>query len=148
MAGPWHTDNAFWSDSAVLIFNKQRLEAAVKEVEHAAALLPLRPNAAVLDLCCGIGRHSLELARRGFRVTGVDRNSEYLARAKAAAQQENLEIEWVQSDMREFRRAHAFDGCINLLTSFGYFEDRREDAKVVRTCSPACDRGVHFSWTS
>lgn len=131
MASGWHENDAFWSDSAGLIFNKQRLEAAGKEAEQAAALMGLQPGAAVLDLCCGIGRHSIEFARRGFRITGVDRNGEYLARAKAAATQQGLDIEWVRSDMREFRREAAFDGCVNLLTSFGYFEDERDDGKVL-----------------
>lgn len=131
MAVLWHDNDAFWSESAGLIFNKQRLEAAPREVEQATKLLELRPEAAVLDLCCGIGRHSMELARREFHVTGVDRNSEYLARAKAAADQQGLHIEWVHADMREFRREAAFDACVNLLTSFGYFDDPRDDARVL-----------------
>jgi SAM-dependent methyltransferase len=140
----WHDNDAFWSDSASLIFNKQRLEAAPKEVEQAAALLQLKPGADVLDLCCGIGRHSVELARRGFRVTGVDRNAQYLARAKETAKREGLNIEWVQSDMREFRRDRAFDGAVNLLTSFGYFEDPQDDANVLANLFASLKPGGAF----
>ena len=85
----------------------------------------------MLDLCCGIGRHSLELARRGFRVTGVDRTKAYLDLAAAAAEREALSLELVREDMREFRRDGSYDVVINLFTSFGYFKDPRDDQRAV-----------------
>jgi SAM-dependent methyltransferase len=85
----------------------------------------------VLDLCCGPGRHSLELARRGFKVTGLDRTASYLEQARSRAHEEGLDIEFVQEDMRAFCRPDAFDGAINVFTSFGYFEDPAEDRKVL-----------------
>src|SRR5260370_31823603 len=94
------------------------------------SLLDLKSGATVLDLCCGIGRHSLELARRGFKVTGVDLTKPYLEQERASASKENLKIEFVQSDMREFSRPGAFDAAINFFTAFGYFEDPADDAKV------------------
>ena len=63
-------------------------------------------------LPCGIGRHSVELARRGFVVTGVDLHEPYLAEARAACRPREGTApgaEWVRADMREFRRAQAFD---------------------------------------
>ena len=85
----------------------------------------------MLDLCCGVGRHSLELVRRGFRVTGVDRTQAYLDLVAAAAKREALDLELVRQDMREFHRDESYDGVINLFTSFGYFEDPRDDQRVV-----------------
>jgi SAM-dependent methyltransferase len=72
----------------------------------------------------------LELARRGFRVTGVDRTAAYLEQARRQAEAEGLTVEWVQADMREFCRPDAFDAAINLYTAFGYFEDPADDRAV------------------
>jgi SAM-dependent methyltransferase len=73
----------------------------------------------------------LELATRGFQVTGVDRTAAYLQEARARASQEGLEVEFVQEDMRTFVRPEAFDAVINYFTSFGYFESEDDDRKVV-----------------
>jgi len=107
------------------------LGRAPEQVEGVVALLGIEPGASVLDLCCGPGRHSLELARRGFKVTGVDRTASYLKQARTRAHEEGLDIEFVQEDMRAFCRPDAFDGAMNVYTSFGYFEDPDEDRKVL-----------------
>jgi len=95
----------------------------------------------VLDLCCGPGRHSLELSRRGFTVTGVDRTAAYLDRAKKQAEAEGLEVEFVQEDMRNFSRPEAFDGAINMYTSFGYFEDPADDKRVIENIHRSLQAG-------
>jgi SAM-dependent methyltransferase len=129
---PWHDDDALWEAVGPHLFSAERLEAAPGEAARAADLLGLPPGAAVLDLGCGPGRHALALARLGYRVTGVDRTRAYLDRARAAAEAEGLEVEWVRSDMREFRRDGAFDATVNMLTTFGYFEDPEDDRRVLR----------------
>jgi SAM-dependent methyltransferase len=93
--------------------------------------VPAGERPAVLDLACGIGRHCLELARRGFRVTGVDRTRLYLERAARRAREEGLEVELVREDMRRFRRPEAFAAAVNLFTSFGYFPDPADDRRVL-----------------
>jgi SAM-dependent methyltransferase len=106
------------------------MEMAPQEVAQIISLLGLQPGAAILDLCCGVGRHSLEFARRGYSVTGVDRTAAYLQTARDAAVIEGLAVEWVEADAREFLRPGAFSLAINLYTSFGYFEDPAEDQRV------------------
>ncbi len=128
----WFENEAFWKATRPILFSETRQANATQEAEEIIALLELRPGAWVLDLCCGVGRHSLELARRGFGVTGVDRNTEYLKEAKQRAKAEGLPVGFVRSDMREFCRPGAFDGAINMFTSFGYFQDRRDDQKVAQ----------------
>jgi SAM-dependent methyltransferase len=85
----------------------------------------------VLDLACGPGRCAIELARRGFRVTGVDRTAFLLERAAERAREASLDVEWVRADMRDFVRPGAFSLVLNLFTSFGYFRDRGEDLVVL-----------------
>ena len=80
---PWHEDDTFWHAWAPVMFETQRWEAAPGEVERALELLGVEPGAALLDMCCGPGRHALELARRGLRVTAVDRTEDYVASLQA-----------------------------------------------------------------
>jgi len=127
-AKPWHEQDDFWETVSPM---QQRWADTPAEVDNLIALLEIAPGAHILDLCCGVGRHSLELARRGFRVTGVDRTLAYLRRAAEQADTEGLEIEFVEEDMRTFCRPDAFDVVINLFTSFGYFEDPDDDRHVV-----------------
>jgi len=89
-------------------------------------------NPKVLDLCCGFGRISSELARRGFSVTGVDITESYLKTAKEEASLDNLNIEYIQADAREFVRPGFFDLAVNLYISFGYFEKQEDDLLMVR----------------
>jgi len=74
----------------------------------------------------------VELARRGFRVTGVDRTRAFLDEAGRAAAEVSVAVELVEGDMRAFERAGAFDLALNLFTSFGYFEDPGDDLEVAR----------------
>ena len=124
----WHEQDDFWE--SVPLFGPERMEMAPQEVDQIIAMLGLDPGAAVLDLCCGVGRHSLEFARRGYSVTGVDRTAAYLRTARDAADTESLVVEWIEADAREFQRPATFDLAINLFTSFGYFEDPAEDQQV------------------
>jgi SAM-dependent methyltransferase len=128
---PWHEDDDFWRIRARFMFGPQPWERAPSQVDGVLALLEPPPGAAVLDLGCGPGRHSLELARRGFRVTGVDRTRLYLDEACRRASAEDLAVEFVHEDMRSFRRPGAFDAAINMLTAFGYFDDPADDRQVL-----------------
>ena len=74
----------------------------------------------------------MELARRGFSVTGVDRTVKFLDQARQQAREEGLTIEFLRQDMRAFRQPNSFNMALNLNTSFGYFEDPADDLQVIR----------------
>lgn len=128
----WYDDDSFWESFQDYMFNPRRMAATPDEVDGLARMLELQRGSTVLDLCCGFGRHSLEFARRGMRVTGVDRTAPYLAQARATAAEESLDVEFVQADMRQFVRTAAFDGAINFFTAFGYFDDPADDQRVAQ----------------
>ncbi len=128
---PWHEDDFFWETWGPLMFTQERIASTKDEVDEIVKLTKAEPGAHFLDLCCGIGRHSLELARRGFQVTGVDRTVSYLEKARNQAEKENLDIEFVRGDMRTFSRKDCFDLVISMYTSFSFFEDPEEDKKVI-----------------
>jgi SAM-dependent methyltransferase len=128
---PWHEDDSFWETWGPIMFAEQHLKRAREEADRVISLLGIKPGAHILDLGCGFGRHSLELARRGFHVTGVDRTRSYLEKASGLASKEGLKVEFVKDDMRTFCQPDSFDAVINMFTSFGYFEDPAEDRQVV-----------------
>jgi len=68
----------------------------------------------ILDVGCGTGRHSLELARRGYRVTGLDLSESMLAKARSRASKEKLDVEFIRGDARLFSFPEAFDVVIML----------------------------------
>ncbi len=128
----WFDDDHFWEIFAPMMFTEQRWANAPIEIDRVLTLLSgIYPGSAILDLCCGPGRHSLELKRRGFRVTGVDRTELFLEEARRRAHEEGLAVEFVQDDMRRFTRPAAFHAALSMYTSFGYFPEEADNRKVL-----------------
>jgi SAM-dependent methyltransferase len=139
----WY-DGFFESEWLDFLAHERDGERTTAEVDFVVEQLGLEPGARVLDLACGHGRHSLELARRGFRVTGVDLSPRSLELAREAAAAEGLGVELVESDMREIDFDAEFDAAINLFTAFGYFESDEEDREVVRRITRSLRPGGRF----
>ncbi len=94
------------------------------QVDGVERMLGLTPERRILDVCCGYGRHTLELARRGYRhVVGVDLSRPLLAQARRTARAEGLRVDFRLADMRRLPFRGSFDVGLNLFTSFGYFQD-------------------------
>lgn len=109
--------------------------------------VPLKTNAKVLDVCCGAGRHSLELARRGYDVTGFDLSSYLISQANeslSGAKETNLQVEFMIKDMKDFNFSNVFDMAINVFTSFGYFETDEENFKVFENVHKSVKQGGYF----
>ena len=106
-------------------------EKSAAEVEFLIGALGLEDGQRVLDMPCGHGRHSVELARRGLRVVGVDLNDVPLELARSAARTAGVQLDLRRVDMREIEFRDEFDAVLNLWTSFGYFETEAEDRLVL-----------------
>lgn len=104
------------------------------EVDLFSQLLGLAPDSRILDLCCGQGRHSLELARRGFaQVEGLDRSHYLIQKAKGRARREGLAVRFREGDARKLPyEPDTFDAVLLLGNSFGYFETLKDDLQVLR----------------
>ena len=137
----WFEDENFWDKLYPFMFPEQNFAIAADEVEAILDLAGIEEGC-VLDLACGPGRHVTALAKRGFRVTGVDLSYALLQKARSRARAAQVEIEWVQQDMRRFVRPEAFDLAISIFTSFGYFDDRRDDLKVLRNVHKSLRHGA------
>lgn len=104
------------------------------EVEFFVSVAELPQDSRILDLCCGQGRHSLELARKGFRnVEGLDRSRYLITKARGLAIREGLGVKFREGDARKTHYpADAFDCVMILGNSFGYFETVRDDLQVLK----------------
>jgi len=131
----WFNDDDFWEQYAPIMFDEKRW-AEVAEVADGVTRMaqldlyeaaPGRKGPHILDLCCGFGRITLELARRGFAAAGVDITAAYLNTAREDAAAEGLAIEFIQNDVRNFKRKNAFDAAVNLYNSFGFFQNPDDD---------------------
>ena len=151
----WFCDADFWEQFAPIMFDDAHW-AEVPAVADGITRLgnfnlygessrPARQSApVVLDLCCGFGRISAELASRGFAVTGVDITETYLRTAREEASYENLDIEYVNADAREFARPGFFDAAVSLYISFGYFSNQKDDLSVLRNVRESLKEGGCF----
>lgn len=133
--GEWFEDEEFWITYAPLMFDEQHWAEVPETVDNLVKLSSIGKNGRVLDLCCGVGRHSVELAMRGFRVTGVDLTRSYLDAARETAEAAGISPVFLRKDVRRFLRSAAFDLCINLYTSFGYFARREDDLLMLSNCA-------------
>ena len=127
----WFADETFWSTLYPFLFPEQRFDDAADEAEGILELAGLE-DGDVLDLACGPGRHAAALAKKGFRVTGVDLSPFLLKKAVGLASSESVDVEWVREDMRSFVRPESFNLVINMFTAFGYFDDTQDDIDVLR----------------
>ena len=104
-------------------------------------LLAVSPGVEVLDAPCGGGRLSLSLARRGYRMTGVDSSASFLAHARAA--DDERAVQWEQRDMRDLPWAGRFAGAFCVGNSFGYMDDEG-NAQFLRAVRSALVPGGRF----
>jgi SAM-dependent methyltransferase len=112
------------------------------EVDRAIAMLRPAGGERVLDLACGIGRHSFELRRRGFEVVGVDISPELLEIAAGEAKLVELDVEFIQADLRELELSNEFDLVLSLNDgAVGYFETDEENARTFEVVAQALRAG-------
>jgi SAM-dependent methyltransferase len=126
----WFDNEELWRETFPFMFPQERIASADDTVRKALSLAKVKCKS-VLDLCCGPGRCSVALSRRGFSVTGVDRTRYLLDKARTRARAAGVHIEWIRADMRDFVRAGSYDLALSMYTSFGYFEDREDDNRVL-----------------
>ncbi len=112
-----------------LYFNRDTSEAAAFITKLLEYLNP-QPQSTMLDVACGKGRHSLQLATNGFDVTGIDLSEDSI---KEALKNENSQLHFYQHDMRLPFWINYFEFAFNFFTSFGYFKTQREHDNAIRT---------------
>ncbi len=113
------------------------------EADFIEKQLQLAAGAKILDVPCGNGRLSIELAKRGFELTGVDIATEFMAEAKRNSLAVGVDIEWQERDMRNLPWTNEFDGAFCFGNSFGYLDDD-ENMEFFQAVARSLKPGAHF----
>ena len=106
----WYEE--LFQDYADKYDNESYTSGTLGEVDFFEKEIAFNKSVKILDIGCGTGRHSLELARRGYEVTGIDLSEAQLKKAKSISEKENLKIEFQVSDARNFNYKESFDFAI------------------------------------
>jgi len=141
-------NNPYWYRSgwSLDIKNESWVEDTVNQVDFIIKALNLTGTEKILDLACGFGRHSLEFAKRGYSVVGIDLTKEYIDDAKKTAQELSLNCDFLNLDIREVAFKNEFDVVLNLADgAIGYLENDEENLKIFDVISNALKpSGKHF----
>ncbi|SMB84046.1 Methyltransferase type 11 [Hymenobacter roseosalivarius DSM 11622] len=129
-----------WFDSPYyhLLYRDRNEEEAKAFIDALLGHLRVKPNAKLLDLACGKGRHSVYLSQKGYEVTGVDLSPESIAYAQEFA---HARLHFHEHDMRNPLPFGSFDFIFNLFTSFGYFAHETENIVALRSAAKALRPG-------
>jgi cyclopropane fatty-acyl-phospholipid synthase-like methyltransferase len=135
----------FNTDEYLYVYRNRNEQDAKKLVELIIKNVNLPENSRVLDLACGAGRHSVLFAQKGFKVTAVDLSENLLKVARLSAKEANVNINFVQADIRHFCINKKFDLIANLFTSFGYFDDDKENFLLFDTVQELLNKNGSFA---
>ncbi|MEZ5360168.1 MAG: class I SAM-dependent methyltransferase [Candidatus Zixiibacteriota bacterium] len=146
MAQRKDTDTSDWyrrtfCEDYLWLYAHRSEREAQRQVALALRLLPFKRGQRVLDLACGAGRHTIALARRGARVTGVDLSADLLKAARMKMREKQITASLVRKDMRRLDYRGQFDGAMMWFTSFGYFPNKRDDKIVLKNIAAALKPG-------
>ena len=134
-----------------------RLERTDEEVDGLIRIFSeqdIPPNGKILDLACGIGRHSILLAKKGYRAVGIDLSPDYIKRAKELAAERGVsdQVEFIVGDIRELENSlgkrKKFDAVINLFTSHGYWDEKTDKAIFNQACNVTKKSGLFVIQTA
>jgi len=138
----WHKN--FFKNSFYNPASPAAVERAPHEARFVLRQLKLKKGSALLDLCCGPGRHAVEFAKKGLKVTGCDFSKEYLKEAAARAKKRKVTLRLARGDMRALKYKSEFDAAVNLFASFGYFRKFSDDLKTLKGIARGLKPGGRF----
>lgn len=134
----WYKES--FSKDYLLIYPHRNSDEAIEQINFLLNTIPLTKNAKILDLCCGAGRHSIELIKRGYDVVSADLSADLLDVAKS----ESIPMKLVRCDMRHIPFVNQFDLIIQFFTSFGYFQTDDQNQKVLDSIALALKSEGYF----
>lgn len=115
------------------------------EVDYILKNVDIPSRATVYDLGCGLGRHSIELAQRGFNVTGIDYIDSHIAQARSAAMQAKISnVQFIQADCRQYVNSNKAELVICLYDVVGSFADLDDNIDILKTAYDLLVPGGYF----
>jgi 2-polyprenyl-3-methyl-5-hydroxy-6-metoxy-1,4-benzoquinol methylase len=132
-------------------YDKESFTTGTKgEVDFIEKEIRFNKSSKILDIGCGTGRHSLELARRGYNnITGIDLSEGQLRKARSVAQKENLKIEFLKKDARDFDFKESFDIAIMICEgAFPLMETDEMNFSILKNAYSSLKSGGKFIFTT
>lgn len=148
-----HNWQSFFDEHAPHYMENVFTANTMAEVDFLIEEMELAEGSRILDIGCGTGRHSIELAKRGYKVTGVDLSEGMLAEARKTAAEANVEVEWIHCDAVTYNPTQQFDAAICLCEgAFGLIgrdeEPVERDTAIVANISNALKPKGRFILTT
>ncbi|MBF9015636.1 MULTISPECIES: bifunctional 2-polyprenyl-6-hydroxyphenol methylase/3-demethylubiquinol 3-O-methyltransferase UbiG [unclassified Oceanispirochaeta] len=137
----WFSDEWFWKNYGPIMFDEERMASSAYEAKRIREICGLKEGASVFDCCCGMGRHSVEMAEAGCKVTAVDLSPGYIEMARDAAKKHSVNVDFINQDIRSIDYQECFDAVINMFSSFGYFDDPHEDLELLKKLHRSLKQG-------
>jgi SAM-dependent methyltransferase len=139
-------DPQWYKNWSLGIKDQSWVEHTKEEVNFIIDIMELSGTERVLDLACGYGRHSIELAKKGFSVVGVDITAEFIEEAERIASLENLNPKFICADLRDISFTNEFDVVLNMADgAIGYLENDAENLKIFDLIAASLKKGgKHF----
>ncbi|MGE4464181.1 MAG: methyltransferase domain-containing protein [Spirochaetia bacterium] len=136
MSDPWYVQ--LFKNYAHSYENEPFTQGTVGECDFLEQELGYNKSLSILDVGCGTGRHTIELTKRGYRVTGIDLSENQLELARSHAAQEHLDISFLQADARDLPFQNEFDAAIMLCEGgFCLMESDEENAAILQSIARA-----------
>jgi len=132
--------DGYYKDIWRHIFPEKTTQA---EVDFMIEEAKLQQGDHVLDVMCGYGRHSLELANRGINVTAVDNLNDYINEIKEKIENKNLSVESICTDILEMQLDQEFDAAICMGNSLQFF-DEEDSSRILSNISAHLKPGGKF----
>jgi SAM-dependent methyltransferase len=127
-----------------ILYKDRNEEEARLFLDNLFSYLSLPAKASVWDMACGKGRHAIYIAQKGFDSFGTDISPNSIEEAGKCAAGKGAHASFFVHDMRGPLRINYFDCVLNIFTSLGYFETRRDDERVLQSAFQACRSGRYF----
>lgn len=143
-----HRAGAWWVQAFgpqyLSVYGHRDEAEATRNAPTIARLVKLKPGSRVLDIACGEGRYARALTAYGCRVTGIDLSADLLDEARRQSPLLPGTPTYLRCDMRELPFSLQFEAAVSLFTSFGYFDERTDDARVLEGIERALVPGGRF----
>jgi SAM-dependent methyltransferase len=119
-------------------------ERTAGEIDFMLSIIDIKLGSRILDIGCGAGRHSIELARRGFHVLGIDPSEEMVASARERSTGERMKPEFLQMRGEDFQRENEYEAAICLFTTLGQVIDQDDNRQLLVNAAQSLRPGGYF----
>ncbi len=125
------------------------VQGTIGECDFIEQEISFNKSVKILDVGCGTGRHAIELAKRGYQVTGIDLSEDQLKKAREKAGNEGVEVTFLQRDARDF----SFDDPIDLVImmcegAFSLMETDEMNYEILKNATKSLKERGKFIFTT